>query len=121
MTPKAKKKYTIHNWKEYNKALTQRGSITFWFSQDAINKWHSQETSGKKGRPQIYSNDAILCALLVRTVYKLPLRALVGVLMSIATLIGLALKIPCYSQISRRAKSLQKALKKLSNQRALAI
>jgi|688.fasta_scaffold358728_2 hypothetical protein len=117
MTPKAKKKYTIHNWKEYNKALIQRGSITFWFSQDAIDKWHSLETSGKRGRPQIYSNDAILSALLVRAVYKLPLRALVGFLMSIATLMGLALKIPCYSQISRRAKSLQKALKKLSNQR----
>ena len=54
MTPKAKKKYTIHNWKEYKKALTQRGSITFWFSQDAINKWQSQETSEKKGSSNLF-------------------------------------------------------------------
>ena len=113
---KKKGTYHIHNWREYNKALVQRGSITFWFSEEAINKWYSTSSTGEKGRPQTYSNDAILCALLVRTVYHLPLRALQGFLMSIASLMGLLIKIPCYSQISRRAASLQKKPKKLSNQ-----
>ena len=38
---KKKGSYHTHNWQEYNKALVQRGSITFWFSEDAINKWYS--------------------------------------------------------------------------------
>ena len=32
----SKAKYRIRNWKEYNKSLIQRGSITVWFSEDAI-------------------------------------------------------------------------------------
>jgi hypothetical protein len=62
---KKKDSYHIHNRQEYNKALVQRGSITFWFSEDAINKWYSTSSTGKKGRPQKYSDDAILCALLI--------------------------------------------------------
>jgi hypothetical protein len=93
MSPSKKKStYHIHNWREYYKALVQRGSITFWFSEEAINKCYSTSFTGEKRRPQKYSDDAILCALLVRTVYHLPLRALHGFLMSIATLMGLLIK-----------------------------
>ena len=28
--------YEIANWSKYNESLVQRGSITFWFSEDAI-------------------------------------------------------------------------------------
>jgi hypothetical protein len=108
------KKYRIKNWSEYNRSLVQRGSINLWFSEDAIQKWHSTEHTGKKGRPLIYSDDAILCALIVRALYKLPLRALQGFLISIACLLGLGLSIPSYTQICRRATSLGKILKKLS-------
>ena len=59
-----KQKYRINNWKEYNKSLIQRGSITVWFSDDAIEKWLASKESNKKGRPFTYSNDAILTALL---------------------------------------------------------
>jgi hypothetical protein len=44
---KKKGTYHIHNWREYNKALVQRGSITFWFSEESINKWYS--TSFRRG------------------------------------------------------------------------
>lgn len=33
MKTKAKSNYRIRNWKEYNGALKQRGSITFWISE----------------------------------------------------------------------------------------
>jgi hypothetical protein len=111
------KSYRIKNWSKYNKSLIQRGSINFWFSEDAINQWHSTSHTGEKGRPSIYSDDAILCALLVRTVYHLPLRALEGFLLSLVSLLKLSICIPSYSQICRRAKDLGKALKKLSNRR----
>ncbi len=115
MTQKTQAKYRIRNWAEYNKALIQRGSITLWFSEDAIDQWYNKERTGKKGRPQIYSDEAILCALLVRTVYHKPLRALVGFLWSLAVLLKLSIQIPSYTQICRRAKDLGKALKKLSS------
>ena len=108
------KRYRINNWPKYNKSLIQRGSINFWFSEDAIRKWRSTNHTGEKGRPQEYSDDAILCALLIRTVYHLPLRALEGLLSSLVLLLGLSLKIPSYTQICRRAKHLGKTLKKLS-------
>lgn len=109
--------YRIKNWSKYNRSLIQRGSITFWFSEEAISKWANESRSCKKGRPQTYSDDAILCALLIRTVYHLPLRALEGMLLSLATLLNLSIQIPSYTQICRRAKSLGKALKKLSSRR----
>lgn len=117
MAQAARKKYRIHNWRQYNKALIQRGSITLWFSQDAIDKWHVTKATGKKGRPRSYSDDAILCALLIRATYKLPLRAVQGLLMSLVTLMKLPIKIPSYTQICRRAKNLDQVIKKLSTKR----
>jgi len=99
-----KTKYRIRNWKNYNKSLVQRGSITVWFSEDAIEKWHARPIA-KKGRPAVYSDDAILAALMIRFVYSLPLRALEGFLTSFVLLLGLNLQIPSYSQICRRAKN----------------
>ena len=71
----SKVKCRIRNWKKYNKSLVQRGSITVWFSESAIDKWHATPT-GKRGRPATYSDDAILTALLIRFVFHLPLKAL---------------------------------------------
>lgn len=118
MTNQTKTKYRIRNWPEYNKALVQRGSITLWFCEESIKKWHdSPKAKRGKGRPRIYSDDAILCALLVRAVYHLPLRALQGFLFSLILSLGLKLLVPSYSQMSRRAKDLHKELKKLSSRR----
>lgn len=111
----SKTKYRIRNWKQYNKSLVQRGSITIWFSEDSIGKWSAEKEQGKKGRPFTYSDDAILTALIIRSVFHLPLRALEGFLQSIVFLMRITLVIPCYTQISRRAKSLGKELAKLSN------
>ncbi len=107
------RRYRITNWSQYNASLVQRGSLTIWFSEDAVKNWRSKE-KGKNGRPQIYSNEAILAALVIRSVYHLPLRALTGFLRSIIAMLGLNLPIPSYSQISRRAKNLKKSLGKLS-------
>lgn len=111
------KRYRIKNWPEYNKSLIQRGSINFWFSEDSIRKWKNTNHTGEKGRPAEYSDDAILCVLLIRIVYHLPLRATEGLLLSLVELLNLPLKIPSYTQICRRAKILGKTLKKLSSRR----
>ena len=111
------KRYRIKNWPKYNRSLIQRGSINFWFSEDSIRKWGNTKHTGEKGRPAEYSDDAILCSLLIRTVYHLPLRSTEGLLLSLVSLLGLTLKIPSYTQICRRAKHLGKTLKKLSSRR----
>lgn len=110
---KEKVEYRVLNWSDYNKSLINRGSITFWFSEDTIKNWLSGNQTGKKGRPEVYSDDAILCALMIREVYKLPLRMLQGFLISLFMLLGLKLPVPSYSQISRRSARLNKKLKRL--------
>jgi hypothetical protein len=37
MTSKKKDKYRTRNWKEYNRSLVNRGSITFWFEEYGLN------------------------------------------------------------------------------------
>lgn len=38
-----KKIRRISNWGDYNKALVKRGSLTFWFSEEAICTWLSPQ------------------------------------------------------------------------------
>ncbi|NBI56327.1 IS5/IS1182 family transposase, partial [Photobacterium alginatilyticum] len=38
---KTKVRYKTNNWKEYNQALINRGSITFWIDEEAISSWES--------------------------------------------------------------------------------
>ena len=39
MTQQTTTKYRIRNWREYNKALVQRGSVTIWLSPEAVESW----------------------------------------------------------------------------------
>ncbi|KAA6331619.1 hypothetical protein EZS27_019800, partial [termite gut metagenome] len=41
-----KNSYKIRNWKEYNKSLCQRGSLTLWLEDSVLQEWES--TSKKK-------------------------------------------------------------------------
>lgn len=113
----SKRRYRITNWAEYNRSLVERGSLTIWINEDSANKWMASREKGKNGRPKTYSDDAILIALTVRMVYKLPLRSLEGFLRSMMALMSFSLPIPSYSQICRRASSLGKRLKTLSKKR----
>jgi hypothetical protein len=51
-------RYKTTNWKQYNKALINRGSSTFWIDGEAIAEW-KQNKQGKRGRPRRLSNLAI--------------------------------------------------------------
>ncbi|EPB9640893.1 IS5/IS1182 family transposase, partial [Escherichia coli] len=35
-----KQKFKITNWRTYNKALINRGSLTFWLDDEAIQAWY---------------------------------------------------------------------------------
>ena len=107
-----KKSYRIRNWSEYNKALVGRGSLTVWFDQESVDSWHNTMLTGKRGRPQCYSDLAIQCCLTLKMVFKLPLRATQGFVESLLKLLKLPLTAPDYSLLSKRQKSLHLKLPK---------
>ena len=49
-----KQKYRIRNWREYNTALVERGSLTVWFEEDHIKQWYVQEKTGRRGASNTY-------------------------------------------------------------------
>lgn len=99
--PKYKTAYRVSNWPEYEKSLRDRGDITVWFSEDAINGWTRAKT-GKRGAQPVYSDIAIETALTLRVVFHLPLRQTEGFLRSILKLMGLDLPCPDHTTLSRR-------------------
>src|SRR5947209_14651650 len=82
--PKAR--YRVTNWPEYDAALIRRGSVTVWFSDDAVEAWHTPAT-GERGAPPIYSAIAIETGLALRLVFHQPLRQTEGMLRSIAAVL----------------------------------
>jgi len=104
---KNKARYKVRNWREYNQALVKRGSLTLWFDEEVIKAWHDVEIIDDRGAPPTYSDVAILCALSLKVIFQLPLRATEGLLCSLVELMGLAIKVPNYSTISRRQAKLK--------------
>jgi len=102
-----KKSYRIRNWPEYETALRQRGELTLWFCDDAIEAWHAP-TGAKPGGQRIYSDLAIETALIVRAVYGLALRQTEGFLRSVSALLSLRIRIPDHSTLSRRSSKLER-------------
>jgi IS5 family transposase len=102
---KAKTKYKLKNWSEYNRALRDRYSVTVWLSDEAQSGWHAQGGS-KRGHPQIYSNKAIEAALTIGAVFGLPLRGCQGFVDSLFKQMGVSLRCPDYSTLCRRRRDL---------------
>ncbi len=71
--PKYKTKYRVNNGSQYDRALVQRGEITLWMSEDAIEDW-KPAASGSRGGQRKFSDHAIETALMLLLVFKLPLR-----------------------------------------------
>jgi len=93
--------YKVTNWRNYNAALVNRGSLTLWIDEAVIGRWH--QVSGKGA---VYHDEAIVCALCLRQVFGLALRQTQGFLRSLARMLGLGVEIPHYSTLSRRAEGL---------------
>ena len=75
---KHKRQYRIRNWREYNAALVQRGSLILWVDEAALADWHNHQGNGRPGKPCTYSDLAITCMATLQAVYHItaaPLRA----------------------------------------------
>jgi hypothetical protein len=117
---KVKEKYKVTNWSEYNNALKQRGSLTIWFSEEAISSWEYQGKR-KPGGKIVYSDLAIQTCLIIKQIYHLKLRQTEGFLESLVTLSGLSLPIPDYSSLCRRARELNICLKQFKEGENISI
>ncbi len=73
--------------------MSQRGSLTVWFSEDAIKAWRAEPRTAPGGQPK-YSALAITTALTLRAVFHLGLCQTKGLIGSIIRLLGLKLAVP---------------------------
>ena len=106
VTPKYKAKYRVSNWAVYEESLRNRGDITVWFDEDAINAWNAPPSGRPGGQPR-YSALAIVTALTLRTVFHLALRQTEGFVTSLIRVMGLDLMTPDHTTLSRRNRNIE--------------
>jgi len=88
-----KQKHKLMNWRAYDASLRQRGSLTVWFTGEAIEAWRAPPRTTPARQPW-YSPLAILTALTLRAVFRLALRQTEGLIGSVIGLLGLTLAVP---------------------------
>jgi hypothetical protein len=101
-----RQRHRVTNWSEYDAALRQRGSLTVWFTEEAIAAWRAEPRTTRGGQPH-YSALAIATGLTLRAVFRLTLRQTEGLIGSIIRLLCLDLATPDHSTLSRRAETLE--------------
>jgi Transposase DDE domain len=101
--PKAR--YRVKNWRDYDAALRRRGDLTVWVTAEALEAWTPANT-GRRGRPQRYSEMVVETGLMLRLAFGRPWRQTEGMLASILRLLGLDLPVPDHTTFSRRSVDL---------------
>ena len=79
------------NWRSYDAALKQRGSLLIWFDPETV--WLA-EPGGKRGRSATFADAAIQACLTLRALFGLPLRQTTGLVASLLELAGLDWPVP---------------------------
>jgi hypothetical protein len=95
----------IKNWPGYNNSLIGRGSITLWLDDSVVKNWYH---TGKlqKGAQYLYSEHCITSLLSLKCYFKLPYRQTIGLARSLFHLLQIDKEVPSYTQLSRRAATL---------------
>jgi len=93
-----RQRHKVANWREYDASLRQRGSLTVWFTDEAVAAWAAEPRTTRGGQPW-YSALAILTALTLRAVFRLAYRQTEGLIGSIIDLLGLALRVPDHTTL----------------------
>ena len=102
--PEQKRK--VVNWRDYDESLRRRGSLTVWFSDEAVEAWEAERRTSRGGQPA-YSDLAILTALTFKAVFRLAYRQTEGLIGSVIGLLGLDLAVPDHTTLCRRAETLE--------------
>ena len=110
-----KELYRVKNWSEYEKALVQRGSITFWLSDDFEQTWlYTGEK--QRGSQFDYSDKAIEIMLTIKEVFHLTNRGVEGFVRSVFVMLNIHLPVPDHSTLSKRGKTLKVKLPRKTNE-----
>ncbi len=103
MSKPAPPTYRTTNWRAYNAALRQRGSLLIWF--DPETEWLAVPR-GRRRRPATFSDAAIQTCLTLKALFGLPLRQTEGLVASLIELGGLDWPVPDFSTLCRRSSGL---------------
>jgi AraC-like DNA-binding protein len=106
-----KMKYTVRNWAEYDAALRAGGSLTLWVTAQALDHLTALPRSTPGGQC-FYSDLAIEVSLMLRLVFRQPLRQTEGLMACIFEWLGVGLKAPDHSTVSRRAMNMKSISKR---------
>ncbi len=107
--------YRVKNWSDYDKALVQRGAITFWMSDDFEKTWlYTGEK--QRGSQFDYTDQTILVMLTVKEVFHLTHRGVEGFVRSLFRMMKINLPVPDHSTLSKRGKELKVNLPKKTSQ-----
>ena len=101
--------YRLRNWSQYNQALVERGSLTVWFDQNVLDQWYYQGPK-QRGAQLTYTDLVIETALSLKAVFRLGFRQSQGLLASMLVLLDVERKVPNYSTLCRRQKTLSVTL-----------
>ena len=53
-SPHPQQRHRVTNWAEYDGALRQRGSLTVWFTEEAVEAWKAEPRTTRGGQPHLY-------------------------------------------------------------------
>src|SRR5580693_6802126 len=79
-----RQRHKVTNWPVYEASLHQRGSLTIWFTDEAVAAWRAEPRTTRGGQPS-YSPLAILTALTLRAVFRLAYRQAEGLIASLTS------------------------------------
>lgn len=103
-----KQGYKLSNWSDYDQALKNRGRIDLWLSDDIETWWtYPERARDGTGSGQHYTDQAIFVCHALRMTLGLAFRQLEGFINSMFSMMGLNLKCPHYSVISKRLSELK--------------
>jgi Transposase DDE domain len=97
-----RQRHRVANWRDYDAALRNRGSLTIWFTQEALAGWKAQPRKTPGGQRH-FSDLAIETALTLRAVFRRALRQSEGLIGSIMQMLAIDLPVPDHTTLSRRA------------------
>src|SRR5215207_1770640 len=109
-----KRLYRVRHWPEYEKALVQRGSLSFWLSDDFEKVW-LYVGEKQRGSQFDYSEKAIEIMLTIKEVFHLSNRRVEGFVRSVFVMLNIHLPVPDPTTLSKRGKSFHVKLPKKTN------
>jgi IS5 family transposase len=107
--------YRVKNWSEYEKALVERGSLTFWLSEDLEKIWFYAGEK-QRGSQFEYSDQAIEMMLTIKEVFRQTHRGVEGFMRSVFQMMNLHLPVPDHSTLSKRGKRVKVRLPRKSGE-----